>query len=456
MKTLIHQTLSRRFGEDRSGNIAPMFAMFVLPVVVAVGGMVDYGSAYQARTEMRAAVDAAAVTAARTFASTGSETTAQSAAETHFHSAIDGVKGALDPVDFSTFGKVVVTASGQSPNAFLGLVGLDSFDIDVQSSVKMEGKELELSVMLDLTGSMRNDMDELKLAAADLLDIVLRPGEEIRRIAFVPFSHAINGGDYFDAITGHENSDSDGDGWDDNIPASTENWCEYYIYYTWHWYWQQVCNPWRPQNVSYCMTGRDGSHNNTDEAPGPNRYFGMYDQTRHNSSGNNMSSSSCRPSNSPIIPLTNDRDVLEASINAWQADGTTAGHLGTKFAWYMLSPKWNAIWPTESQAGAYNTDELLKIAILMSDGEYNVWYTDGEGNSVTQARETCDEMKAQGIEIYSIGFDMNPGASSDTLIHCASSDEHYFFPYDGDALRQDFKKIGARIAMAAEGITIDE
>ena len=51
--------------------------------------------------------------------------------------------------------------------------------------------------------------------------------------------------------------------------------------------------------------------------------------------------------------------------------GTTAGQLGTAFAWYMLSPNWADIWPADSKPAAYGTAKLRKIAVLMTDGAYN-------------------------------------------------------------------------------------
>ena len=163
---------------------------------------------------------------------------------------------------------------------------------------------------------------------------------------------------------------------------------------------------------------------------------------------------SCKPNDQPIIPLTDDRAVLDASIDGMQASGTTAGHIGTQFGWFMLSPKWNSLWPADSQAGPYGDNGLLKVAIIMTDGEYNTWYSDGQGNSFEQARDICDAMKTEGIEVYTIGFDMQEGSSTDALKYCATSSDHYFAPYDGQALRDVFRDIGSRIAMAADGIRL--
>ena len=43
------------------------------------------------------------------------------------------------------------------------------------------------------------------------------------------------------------------------------------------------------------------------------------------------------------MPLTDDAKALKSRIDTFVASGTTGGHIGTQWAWYMLSPKWNAL-----------------------------------------------------------------------------------------------------------------
>jgi Flp pilus assembly protein TadG len=50
-----------RFRDDRSGNIAVLFALALVPVISAIGCAVDYSRAAQLRTKLQAAVDAASV-----------------------------------------------------------------------------------------------------------------------------------------------------------------------------------------------------------------------------------------------------------------------------------------------------------------------------------------------------------------------------------------------------------
>jgi hypothetical protein len=53
-------------------------------------------------------------------------------------------------------------------------------------------------------------------------------------------------------------------------------------------------------------------------------------------------------------------------------------------------------------------------------------------------------MKDDGITVYTIGFDMSTDENDparQTLVECASPGK-YYFPYDGEQLRQAFQEIG--------------
>ena len=101
-------------------------------------------------------------------------------------------------------------------------------------------------------------------------------------------------------------------------------------------------------------------------------------------------------------------------VKDWARGGATAGHLGTAWAWYLLSPNWASLFDKDNQPAAYDdlkrtigkakTPLLRKIAVLMTDGEYNTQYSSTDSN--TQARAICDEMKKTGIEVFTVGFEI--------------------------------------------------
>ena len=60
------------------------------------------------------------------------------------------------------------------------------------------------------------------------------------------------------------------------------------------------------------------------------------------------------PASAEVTPLSSDKQALLAKVAGLTTGGGTAGHLGTAWAWYMLSPKWSSIWSDDSRPGSYS------------------------------------------------------------------------------------------------------
>lgn len=179
------------------------------------------------------------------------------------------------------------------------------------------------------------------------------------------------------------------------------------------------------------------------------------------------SSGSCQMTHE-ILPLTSDKDKLLAytASGALTARGYTAGQLGTAWAWYLVSPNFAELFPSgnESRPATYDAPNTLKIAIIMTDGEYNTEYCWGvdtdnvscgapDGTTGTmsgalgQAEDLCYEMKQNKIVIYTVGFNLgSSGNAVDLLTACASDPSKAFRAENGDELEQAFRKIGENIS----------
>ena len=162
------------------------------------------------------------------------------------------------------------------------------------------------------------------------------------------------------------------------------------------------------------------------------------------------------------MPLTNDKTSLLNKVSGLSAAGGTAGHLGTAWAWYTLSPNWASLWPVSTPA-AYGSANLDKIANLMTDGEYNTQYDSNgisvnqnsyptcssaaNGCSTTQARALCTAMKAKGIVIYTVGFQLGGNQTAiDTLNQCATEPGKFYSADNGDQLKQAFRDIVLKLS----------
>ncbi len=208
-------------------------------------------------------------------------------------------------------------------------------------------------------------------------------------------------------------------------------------------------NP-RVYSATNCMVERYGDDAATDVGPATAGLGILY-----TSDGN------CSTSNY-VTPLTANKTRLNASIDALSTGGMTAGQIGIAWAWYMLSPNFSTVWDKEAtnQPLAYGTSELAKVAVLMTDGEFNYSTCRGvatselnstagcNNNSPFQQAETiCTAMKNQDIVIYTVGLQLNTALySDDFLLACATSPQHAFLAADTTELQAAFKSIATSIS----------
>lgn len=173
-----------------------------------------------------------------------------------------------------------------------------------------------------------------------------------------------------------------------------------------------------------------------------------------------------------VEPLSTDADTLNLRIAGMSASGYTAGHIGLAWGWYMVSPNFGHLWPTQSRPADYGTPETLKIVVLMTDGAFNTGYcdevvsrdsgmggdersdcrmTDGPGRDANdtayaQAQALCTAMKARGVVVYTVGFQLGGDTATQNLMrNCATTTDHAYLSSNGTQLRAAFAAIAASI-----------
>ena len=69
------------------------------------------------------------------------------------------------------------------------------------------------------------------------------------------------------------------------------------------------------------------------------------------------------------------------------------------------------------------------------------------GDSYDQGEDICDGIKAAGVVVYTVGFDIaDQQEAKDLMANCASSPEFAFLANSGTELKDAFRAIGANIA----------
>jgi Flp pilus assembly protein TadG len=219
--------------------------------------------------------------------------------------------------------------------------------------------------------------------------------------------------------------------------------------------------------VNKCATERTGADAYTDTAPSA-APLGMNYRT--------TAGGACITQE--IQPLTDDKVVLHRLVNSLTASGSTAGHIGLAWGWYLLAPNFRYLWP-DSQIADYGKSKMVKAVIFMTDGDFNTPYCQGvvgagdapgksaassrinceapNGTSLEQAAALCRSIKdPQGdgdpkndVLLYTVAFEMDEVANAaaiDMLRACATTPQHYFQTGGDVTLAQAFAEIAQSLS----------
>ncbi len=150
-----------RFSANKHGTVATTVGLSLVVLFGTVAGAIDYGRFTHAKREMKAATDAAAMAAATAADAAVADRIA--IARSYFDRNNGGSFGTNPNVSVninSSAETVSVTANATVSTPFMGVLGIKSLPISTKSTVaassssSASGKKLEVSMMIDLTGSM--------------------------------------------------------------------------------------------------------------------------------------------------------------------------------------------------------------------------------------------------------------------------------------------------------------
>lgn len=193
----------RGFRSDARGALAVWVALSLIPLCLLVFGVFDISRMSVERRRLQDSLDAATLIAARSTATdTATLTTLGKAAL----AAELGKSVSSATFEGSTNGKQVTgTASVSIDPIILGMIGKDKLTVGAKSVVVRAANNLEIALVLDITGSMSGTrISDLKTAANDLVDIVVQDVQTpyYSKVAVVPYSMGVNVGTYADAVRG--------------------------------------------------------------------------------------------------------------------------------------------------------------------------------------------------------------------------------------------------------------
>lgn len=426
---------------NQDGSVATIFAVALVPVVIAAGIGVDISRASSSRSNLQDALDATALALAHLPVNTP-QAAVDAKALTWLNANLSDTN--IQGVKITTTltqGQIVLNADAKIRTTLTAIAGVQEVPIAVHSTVKWGSGKVEVALVLDNTGSMAGTkLTRLKEAADDLVEAlessVAGSDPTALKISLVPFSMTVRLssnstqlGNYRSAswmrgdmpsgyatrdLFTNDNSVTDFDGVNrfslfDNVsqawagcvemrsppfdvqdtPPSTGNSKTQFLPYF---------APDEPRSGAIDKPGYGDYDIDNDYLPdekdeeaaddaGHNSKFdrwsyiqgwsGKYDQTIDLQHLNAGRGPNRGCSMASILRLTSNTTNVKNRIKAMNAVGNTNIPIGLMWGWHTLSPNLPF-----ADGVAYSTKDVTKIIVLLTDGD-NVMSTYDNPNAST-------------------------------------------------------------------------
>ncbi|MAT33803.1 MAG: hypothetical protein CMK06_01445 [Ponticaulis sp.] len=193
-----------RFFFNQRGNVAMIFALCLLPLIVMMGGAVDMSRQRSGESRAQEAIDAALLAVAR---NADGKTDAQltKAARRWFETHMGDTVFDIDSFSVVRVGDGLrANVTGGVDTAFLGLIGIGELKVNRTAEIEIGLTKIELVMALDTTGSMaetpsgqsKTKLESLEDAALQMVTTLddLSEDDSLIEIGVVPFATYVNVG----------------------------------------------------------------------------------------------------------------------------------------------------------------------------------------------------------------------------------------------------------------------
>ncbi len=448
---------ARAFLLDTSGNMSYVAVAVSLVMMIFGGVAIDAMHAELRRTKIQNQLDRAVLAAAKTESNVAAETTVLSYFDAiGLSSTLRGIETDVE----SNTRRVRATGSESIETLFLELIGEDTLDVGGLAEAQEAVARQEISLVLDISGSMRfgNKMDDLRPAAVSFVQTVLE-GSDQATINLVPYAGQVNPSQaVFDYLGGV-------------APAPA--------------------NPDSPEAVAAAEAFVAGTPSScleiavSDFATANLPAQGSL-MTPHfmnwTIAADVMDWGWCPQEHNAIIYASDDLAALTNRLNTMRMHDGTGTHYGMRWGLSLLSPEAQPLFSHLASQGvvandksslplSWNNEASDKYLVLMTDGAITDQYRpsdfydpenatvelgsrSGDRQSMTRRSENltsfyaqCDLAKANNVTVYTIAFQASSSGRTE-MRNCASSEAH-FFNVEDSTIDEAFASI-ARSMMALQ------
>ena len=462
----------RELGRNRQGNVAMMTAVTLGVLLMGVGAAFDYSAAAQRNNDLQNFADAAVLAAAASREDKRKKLQKIAEAVVAQHNTNQWpLTVEVKVIDDD----IVVDVFTDYNTMIMGIAGKDKMPVRVSStSPFIQPTPVNLALVLDTTESMRGKgIDGLKKAADKLLD-ELDDFEAPTAVSVVPFARYVNVGTH-----------RKGAAWlnvDDDGTSKTEERC-----------WDETrivkegsCTP-TGRTITYddIRDGRNFGKKTREEqdcTPTEREKTGvrLCDMITHTKTWHGCMGSRQAPHNTAaafgghrlpgvmnascgteVQTLTTDIDAVEDMIDGLDVEGNTYMPSGLVWGWRTLQD--DAPFRKPAAIKAAEGPEVIRAMIFMTDGENTLSQQGGDDNHKHEGKDQtkadaqtlalCDAIRAEDIQIYTIGYRMGPDRKNERklLKDCAGNAARYFDAKDAKKLERAFLDIAESLDVTRLG-----
>lgn len=330
--------------------------------------------------------------------------------------------------------KVSAQASYTMPTTFLHLVGVDTLSVSATSAAEEAKQNIEISLMLDMSGSMKdnNRIGNLKKAAKEFVDSILTDRtKDFTSMSIVPYAGHVNMGKAFFSAAGAKRTHSN-----------------------------SSCVEFDPSEYG----GKFPDLQGREQVP----HF-----TQWNYGMTNPNPWWCPLDSTSITYMANSATKLKTIIENMQMHDGTGTHNAMQWGYMLLDPQANKLIKKSIELGqtpssfkdrpaSFNDADTKKFIVLMTDGRITEQYRPKDYSRPVSQRpdnkqimnstgtrdrlyKICDAAKSKAITVFTIGFEVD-STGADQMRKCASSPAH-FYHVSGLEISDAFKAISSTIHM---------
>ncbi len=449
--------------KGRSGNATIFFAISFLIAIIIIGATQDVDRHQTFEDKMQHAVNVAVVSTARSATNPNIQDAQLNALAQEYFDAAIKVPSSVELADVAFYrngDQIHLQVDGMMRTNSLSLLGQSALPLSSDAmAIFDKTSAAEIALVLDTSFSMTGPrLEALQSAASEMIDTLIGPQNNAIKMSIVPFATYVNVG-----------TDKRGEPWLSVEPDRTgvsenctipEDWyqshCRRESYECARDGVARTCKKWvclpgdiehAPQvcsatewNQSWhgCVKSRKSPLNIADQDYLDQPIIGIV--TRD--------AAACP---APIQELSSDAYELKSAVQALTADQDT--YIASGLMWGLRTLSASAPFDEAEPYAETLSRQGRKALVLMSDGAntrsptFNGLHSGRDQRLADQITEdVCKAIKSEGIELYTIAFEIEDEDTKKLLRQCATQRDFYFDARNAEALQKAFEKISTNFA----------